>query len=130
MSIKHQFAAAIFAAAAFATSTAANAINPGDEVVVGVGTYDDSCESWIAARVAPQGHAHKADQYLITSWVQGYLSGANMESMFIDLKKATALPSVAGISAWLDKTCQSEPHIPIVLLMDKLLKDVRSAAVR
>lgn len=57
ISIKHQFAAVIFAAAAFATSTAANAINPGDEVVVGVGTYDDSCESWIAARVAPQGRS-------------------------------------------------------------------------
>lgn len=130
MSIEHQFAATIFAAAALATSTAANAINPGDNVVVGVGTYDDSCHSWIAARAAPQDHQRKADQYLITSWVQGYLSGANMESMFVDVKKATALPSVAGISAWLDKTCENTPHMPIVLLIDQLLKDVRSSAVR
>lgn len=130
MTIKHQFAAAIFAAAALAASTAANAIKPGDEVVVGVGTYDDSCDSWIAARAASQGNSRKADQYLLTSWVQGYLSGANLTSMLVDRKLVTALPSVAGISAWLDKACQSEPHMPIVLLMDKLLKDVRSSSVR
>lgn len=130
MSIRQPFAATLLTAAALVTSTAASAINPEDNVVVGVGTHDDSCESWMAARAAPQGQARKADQYLITSWVQGYLSGANMESMFIDVKKATALPSTAGISSWLDKACENAPHMPIVLLMDKLLKDVRSAAVR
>ena len=98
--------------------------------MVGVGTYDDSCDSWIAARAASQGNPRKADQYLLTSWVQGYLSGANLTSMLVDRKLVTALPSVAGISAWLDKACQSEPHMPIVLLMDRLLKDVRSSSVR
>lgn len=127
---QHHLAVAIFALATFAATGSANAITPDDNIVIGIGSYDDSCARWVAARTASRDAPNKADEYLMVVWMQGYLSGANLTNTYADPKTAVALPSVAKFSIWLDKACKDEPRTPVFFLADKLMKELRKPAGR
>jgi hypothetical protein len=125
MTHPHLFAAAVLAITLLMTGAANAAIAPGDDVVVGVATDDDSCDRWVAARAANRDATRRVDEYLTVTWMQGYLSGANMTHAYADPKTAVALPSAVRISAWLDKACKDEPRTPMFFLADKLMKELQ-----
>lgn len=128
MTIQHHFAAAALAVLALTTTGAANAISQGDNVVVGIGMFDDSCDKWVAARAAGRDSGIKADEYLTVTWMQGYLSGANLTRMYADPKLTIALPSSSEISSWLDKACKAEPQTPVFFLANNLVKELQKRA--
>lgn len=89
-----------------------------DSVIVGLGTGNSSCGDWIKAR----REQNKRYELLAVSWVQGFLSGININQ---EKDQRISLPAASVIEAILDKECAESPTEPIYtrsLLMNAKLQ--------
>lgn len=77
--------------------------------IAGVGGF--LCGKWLKERSAPRdaNGGGGAQEYILLSWSQGYLSGMSMGYSNGDPKKMLAMPDGTALSSWLDEYCGEKP---------------------
>ena len=72
------------------------------QVISGPGA--NTCGSYLEARSANDS----VNNNLLSSWIQGFLSGANVERARVKLKM-NAIPDASSLLAYADKYCRNSP---------------------
>jgi hypothetical protein len=86
----------------FGTTVPSFAADPkGSFHILGAG--NSSCGLWTSSR-----KANDAQEYILTGWVQGYITAINFSSAF-DTGDITKSTDMSGVTAYIDNYCSANP---------------------
>jgi len=64
-----------------------------------------SCGAWIEARQADD----RSTNLMLTSWLQGFLSGMNTQRYLLTKQEYSLIPDSPTLLAYVDKACRDNP---------------------
>ena len=86
------------------------------QVIAGVGA--SSCGQWI------EGREYKELDGMLVSWVQGFLSGMNLQRYAETKQEMAPIPDSGSLLAYIDKYCRENPLRDVAYGAVELYKEI------
>lgn len=79
-----------------------------------------SCGKWIETREMKNDDINM----MLSSWLQGFLSGMNTQRYVTTKKEMALIPDSATLLAYVDKACKDSPLDSVYLISMRLYQDI------